>query len=253
MQKVFRQSRCQTASRGFALACTVLLHAAAATLILAHLHRATPAPPGAPVLVSVVQLLPARQAPAKTAAPPVAQTEPEPAPPTPPEPEPPVREPPPKPEATARPKPVMRKRERPRIPRPARRAQPSASAGHTQKPVTPPVTAAASAPRTAATTTAPAVPTNEPRHVSTIAYLGSPPRPHYPPAALRRHQTGEVVVRVIISATGAVVNASVERSSGHSLLDDAALAAVRKARFRPHTENGVAYTAMADIPFNFVL
>jgi len=28
---------------------------------------------------------------------------------------------------------------------------------------------------------------------------------------------------------------------------------VRVARFKPYTENGVAYPAMADIPFDFVL
>ncbi|HEU0231411.1 MAG TPA: energy transducer TonB [Burkholderiaceae bacterium] len=86
-----------------------------------------------------------------------------------------------------------------------------------------------------------------------VAYQGRPPTPRYPDAALRRGQTGKVVIRVVISPQGNVVKATVERSSGHALLDAAALDAVRRARFRPYTENGVAYSARADIPIDFVL
>ena len=62
-----------------------------------------------------------------------------------------------------------------------------------------------------------------------------------------------MIVRVLISPEGRVMDASVQRSSGHQRLDDAALKAVRAARFKPYTENGHAYRAMADIPFDFVL
>jgi protein TonB len=89
--------------------------------------------------------------------------------------------------------------------------------------------------------------------VSRVAYQGNPPHPRYPAAAQRRGQTGKVVIRVVISADGGVVKAVIEKSSGHALLDDAALEAVRKARFKPYTENGVAYSARADIPIDFVL
>ena len=54
-------------------------------------------------------------------------------------------------------------------------------------------------------------------------------------------------------AQGGVLNASVRSSSGYSRLDEAALKAARSARFKPYTENGIAYQAMADIPFDFVL
>lgn len=94
---------------------------------------------------------------------------------------------------------------------------------------------------------------SQPRWVTRVAYQGSPPRPRYPDAALRRGQTGKVVVRVVISPQGNVMNATVERSSGHALLDAAALDAVRRTRFKPYTENGVAYSARADIPIDFVL
>ncbi|MGP1615412.1 MAG: energy transducer TonB, partial [Pollutimonas bauzanensis] len=64
---------------------------------------------------------------------------------------------------------------------------------------------------------------------------------------------GRVVVRVLISAQGSVLDVSVRSSSGYTRLDDAALKAARTARFKPYTENGIAYQAMADIPFDFVL
>lgn len=83
--------------------------------------------------------------------------------------------------------------------------------------------------------------------------MGRPPNPIYPRASERRREEGRVVVRVLISATGSVVNASVSRSSGHERLDQAALKAVRQARFKPYKENGIAYQALADIPFDFVL
>lgn len=94
---------------------------------------------------------------------------------------------------------------------------------------------------------------DQPRWVTRVAYLGGPPSPRYPAAAQRRGQTGKVVVRVLISPQGNVVNASIEKSSGHVLLDDAALDAVQRARFKPYTENGVAHSARADIPIDFVL
>lgn len=70
---------------------------------------------------------------------------------------------------------------------------------------------------------------------------------------MRRGETGRVVVRVLISRQGQVEKASVRTSSGFSRLDDAAVNAVRTARFKPYTENGVPFPAMADIPFDFVL
>ena len=42
-------------------------------------------------------------------------------------------------------------------------------------------------------------------------------------------------------------------SSGSPRLDEAALTAIRKARFKPYTRNGVAYAAKAKIPFDFVM
>src|SRR5690606_38347994 len=92
-----------------------------------------------------------------------------------------------------------------------------------------------------------------PRLVSRVDYLGRPPRPEYPRASMRRGETGRVVIRVLISPQGRVDRATVRASSGHDRLDESALRAARSARFKPYTENGVAYPALADIPFDFVL
>jgi len=89
--------------------------------------------------------------------------------------------------------------------------------------------------------------------ISTVDYLGRKPNAQYPRASQRRGETGRVVIRVLISPRGEVEEASVRTTSGHSLLDQSALRAARSARFRPYTENGVAYPALADIPFDFVL
>jgi periplasmic protein TonB len=55
----------------------------------------------------------------------------------------------------------------------------------------------------------------------------------YPPEAIARGLEGEVLVLIIISESGQVTAARVEQSSGHHLLDDAALNAVRSLRSLP--------------------
>lgn len=55
----------------------------------------------------------------------------------------------------------------------------------------------------------------------------------YPPEAIARGLEGEVLVLIVISESGQVTAARVEQSSGHRLLDDAALNAVRSLRSLP--------------------
>src|SRR5690606_29952095 len=115
-----------------------------------------------------------------------------------------------------------------------------------------PVAAAPSGKESAPVAKAPAAPVDpdRPRLISSVDYMGKRPTPQYPRASQRRGEQGRVVVRVLISPEGRVLEASVQRSSGHERLDNAALKAVRSARFKPYTENGHAYRAMADIPFD---
>jgi TonB family protein len=66
------------------------------------------------------------------------------------------------------------------------------------------------------------------------------PRPPYPELARAQGITGSGVVRVSVDASSGVVTAAqMQLSTGHKFLDDVALAAFRKWRFRPGTVSHV--------------
>lgn len=77
------------------------------------------------------------------------------------------------------------------------------------------------------------------------------PAPAYPAEALRQGLTGRVVLRVQVDSAGVVVVASVLRSSGHAILDEAALAGVRQWRFQPAKQLGVAIEKEIAVPITF--
>jgi protein TonB len=89
-----------------------------------------------------------------------------------------------------------------------------------------------------------------PRVITDVAYIEAP-QPRYPPESRRSGEEGLVVLRVLINEIGGVAHIDIERSSGHSRLDDAACQAVKRARFRPYLENGVPRMALATIPIEF--
>ncbi len=92
-----------------------------------------------------------------------------------------------------------------------------------------------------------------PRRIVRPDYLNGPPTLSYPSSARNRRQQGKVIVRVVISPSGTPSSVDVLQTSGFDALDKAALDAVRRARFRPYAENGIALEALVDIPFDFVL
>ncbi|AHV93717.1 tonB family C-terminal domain protein [Bordetella holmesii 30539] len=94
---------------------------------------------------------------------------------------------------------------------------------------------------------------DQPVFMSSVEYLGDRPAPRYPSESIRRREQGRVIVLVTINPQGYVDKAVVDSSSGFRRLDDSAIEAVRKARFKPLTRNGIAQTAMARIPFDFGL
>jgi protein TonB len=87
---------------------------------------------------------------------------------------------------------------------------------------------------------------------SSVQYL-EPISLEYPRLSKRLGETGHVLIRLYIDESGKATNVQVNRSSGHPRLDEAALAAIQKARFRPYTENGVAVAGWAFIPLEFEL
>ena len=84
------------------------------------------------------------------------------------------------------------------------------------------------------------------------AYLRNPP-PGYPAAARRNGEEGTVTLRVLVSAEGAPREVALERSSGSSHLDAAALATVKTWRFSPARHGGQAQEAWVLVPIVFRL
>ncbi|BCQ22889.1 energy transducer TonB [Caballeronia sp. NK8] len=77
--------------------------------------------------------------------------------------------------------------------------------------------------------------------------------PEYPPMAKRRGETGTAVVRLTVGLSGKLENITLQKSSGSSRLDDAALEAARNSACSPYKENGEAIRATATQPFVFSL
>ena len=114
-------------------------------------------------------------------------------------------------------------------------------------PAAPPPQPLAEAPAAApaAAATAPAAASDRP-----VPLPGQAP-PTDPPAALRRGESGTVVVRVEVDAGGMPLDAKIIQRSGSRDLDRAALNTVRRWRFQPAQSNGQPMAGSVDIPFDF--
>lgn len=101
---------------------------------------------------------------------------------------------------------------------------------------------------------APPAPAPPPKMIpaSAIQYL-VPPEPEYPRLSRRNGETGTVIVRAYADEAGVPHQVQVERSSGFARLDEAAMSAVRKTRFKPYTENGKPVAGWVRMPFPFEL
>ena len=74
-----------------------------------------------------------------------------------------------------------------------------------------------------------------------------------PENARRGREEGRVIVRVAVSADGLPLDVTVASSSGHASLDAAAVAALRRWRFLPATQDGRPVPAAAEVPVRFRL
>ena len=88
--------------------------------------------------------------------------------------------------------------------------------------------------------------------MATPLYWRNPP-PRYPALARRRHYTGTVILEVLVDTNGLAGEVRVVRSSGYTLLDEAALEAVRRWQFAPGTEGGRPTAMRVKIPIRFRL
>ncbi len=103
---------------------------------------------------------------------------------------------------------------------------------------------------TTATTSANSVSDSEPDYKA--VYLNNPP-PSYPMAARRNGLQGRVVLNVEVLANGASGQVTVQKSSGYTMLDNAAVQTVKTWRFVPARHGGQAVDKWFVIPIQFSL
>lgn len=86
-----------------------------------------------------------------------------------------------------------------------------------------------------------------------LQYRSAPP-PAYPRLAVQRNYQGTVLLRVLVDTDGMPLEVSIERSSGHSVLDrEAARHVQRSWRFLPATRDGQPVQAVGIVPIDFRL
>ena len=85
-----------------------------------------------------------------------------------------------------------------------------------------------------------------------MAYLNNP-APDYPSMSRRQGEEGRVLMKVLVSASGAAEDVQVEKSSGSDRLDNAAVSAVKRWRFIPAKKNNQPLSAYVLVPIKFSL
>lgn len=84
------------------------------------------------------------------------------------------------------------------------------------------------------------------------AYLNNE-APYYPQSAKNRGIQGQVLLEVAVKTDGTALNIRIIQSSGSSILDEAALDAVRNWKFVPAQRNGQIVQANVIVPIEFKL
>ena len=98
----------------------------------------------------------------------------------------------------------------------------------------------------------PAAPSGPP--VFTQARFRRPPTPpEYPLVARERGLTGTALIRALVGVDGETREVRLHRSSGHEMLDNAALAAVRRWSFEPSARDRQRLESWIEVPIRFQL
>lgn len=87
---------------------------------------------------------------------------------------------------------------------------------------------------------------------SAIRYRVQPPV-EVPLASRRLHESGTVLLRVLVDAQGLPKQITLHKSSGFTRLDEQALAAMRQARFQAVNDNGAAIEWVVIAPLQYDL
>lgn len=83
-------------------------------------------------------------------------------------------------------------------------------------------------------------------------YKKNPP-PYYPSIARRRNAQGMVIILALVNESGKVEETRVEMSSGHAVLDNAAIAAVKSWEFEPGRRGDTPVKTYVKLPITFQL
>ncbi|MGE4170214.1 MAG: TonB family protein [Candidatus Margulisiibacteriota bacterium] len=106
------------------------------------------------------------------------------------------------------------------------------------------------------TTTAHAPPASEGTGTAIVpaepSYLENP-APSYPAAARRRGLEGLVLLQVDVNTSGRATSVSLKKSSGHGILDEAAIRAVKTWIFKPAMRGRTPIDCTVDVPIRFQL
>lgn len=165
----------------------------------------------------------------------IVMAAPENPPPPPPPPEPP---PPPPPEPKPAPK-----------PKPLPKAPPSERAVKAPEPPPPPPVETPAEPKAVEAEPKPApvvMPNAEASELNN-------PAPSYPAISRRLGEQGTVTLEILVMANGNVGDIKVKKSTGFKRLDDAAVKTIRRWKFHPATQAGIAIDYRYEIDFEFSL
>ena len=78
-------------------------------------------------------------------------------------------------------------------------------------------------------------------------------RPVYPRVAKEEGWEGIVLLRVLVHTSGRPGTITIQKSSGHKILDDAAIEAIRQWRFAPAKDGNFIIEKHVDVPLKFGL
>lgn len=93
----------------------------------------------------------------------------------------------------------------------------------------------------------------QPKMVKKVTFRAQPTPIKYPHSAKRRNMEGTVLIEVWLNALGQQTKLLIVNSSGHQVLDNAALEAITQWKFSRHQSNGQAIAHRVQIPINFEL
>jgi protein TonB len=76
---------------------------------------------------------------------------------------------------------------------------------------------------------------------------------YYPESSRRNGEEGRAIVKICVSAAGKIDSAEIANTTGHPLLDEAALKVAKAMRFKPATSEGKPAASCPTLPVKFEL